>query len=166
MHERWTKNLALVTLSVTIRLKLLLFPCETLRLSDQVRGRCLHLTVHAISASPSAVRPSDVLLVIINMCLSPLREHSFMTTIRRIPRDWSMSLSRDPQVPNQLVSMCFSQEACLSFSCIWVSVILGVLIQEQQEVSAVAQTLSSANKQSNTIWLPKTTFSALKDLFG
>ena len=73
---------------------------------------CSYLVVHPVSVSPSAVRPSDVLLVIINVCLSPLREHSFMTTIRRIPRDWSMSLSRDPQVPNQLVSMCFSQEVC------------------------------------------------------
>lgn len=36
----------------------------------------LHLVVHLVSVSLSAVRPSDVRLMASNMYLRPLREHS------------------------------------------------------------------------------------------
>lgn len=82
------------------------------------KKRCLHLTVHVIFNSPSSVRPSEILLMAVRVCLRPLSEHYQENTGGR-----SMLLSQDSHEPDQFLLVCLNQKVCLLISLIWVSII-------------------------------------------
>lgn len=87
--------MVLVLLSVTIRVKLFLFFCETHRLWCQVWGRfLLFISLFTLFDFSSTVRPSDVLLMAINMYLRPqentAHQGGYSDDCQRIiPRDWN-----------------------------------------------------------------------------
>lgn len=65
VRERLPKTLPLAPLSATVRVKLLLPHCETPGLWGRIHGRiavAVFPIVQLVSVSPSAVRPSNVLM--------------------------------------------------------------------------------------------------------
>lgn len=134
MLERLTKNLVIVLLSVTIRVKLFLFFCETHRLWCQVWGRfLLFISLFILFDFSSTVRPSDVLLMAANMYIRPqentAHQGGYSDDCQRIiTRDWNTRMLCIQAHRNQSswyqinlknaseeVSTCFSQWLVCNF---------------------------------------------------